>query len=145
MASFWCRHCQPQTHSTSCSSVSFKNLEHAIAGWVFTVRTNIVELSKYSKAIKIQYIYDDESALWIGGTQVNCWHGFGYFFKNICHNKVSFERRNIQSQYKDTKEFWWWFLIFQLEIAKIEPATYHKLKNYGSNNTKALVFDYNLW
>ena len=45
----WCLHCQPQTYPTPCSSVSIASPQHAIAGWVFTVKTNIVKLSRYSK------------------------------------------------------------------------------------------------
>ena len=40
---------QPRTHPTCCSSISIINPKHAIAGWVFTVKTNI------EKAIKIPY------------------------------------------------------------------------------------------
>ena len=49
MASFWCLHCQPRTHPTHSSSASIANPEHAIAGWIFTVETNIVKLSKCCK------------------------------------------------------------------------------------------------
>ena len=40
---------QPLTHPTTCSSVSIAKPEHAIADFVFTVKTNIAKLSKYSK------------------------------------------------------------------------------------------------
>ena len=40
---------QPGTYTTLCSSASIANPEHATAGRIFTARTNIVKLSKYSK------------------------------------------------------------------------------------------------
>ena len=49
MAPPWCLHCQPGAHPAHCSSTSIANPEHVIAGWVFTVQTNIVKLSNCSK------------------------------------------------------------------------------------------------
>ena len=40
---------QPQTHPTHCSSASIVNLQHPVASWVFTVKTNIEKLSKCHK------------------------------------------------------------------------------------------------
>ena len=50
MASFWCLHCQPRTYPTHCSSASIANSEHAIDGWVFSVKTNI-EMVIYKEMI----------------------------------------------------------------------------------------------
>ena len=38
--------CQLWTHPTHCSSASIANPRHAIAGWVFRVKTNIEMPSK---------------------------------------------------------------------------------------------------
>ena len=48
-ALYWCLYCQPRTHPTHCPSASIANPEHAIVGWVFTVKTNIIKLSNCSK------------------------------------------------------------------------------------------------
>ena len=49
MTSPWCLHYQSRARPTHRSSASIANPEHAIAGWVFTVKTNIVKLSNCSK------------------------------------------------------------------------------------------------